>query len=885
VLVVRGEAGIGKSALVQHLVDAASDFRVLRVNGVESEMALPFAALHQLCASTLDHVDALPAPQREAANRAFGLTDGTAPDRLLIGWATFRLLSQASDAAPLLCIVDDAQWLDRESMQALAFVARRFLADPVGFVFATRHLPKDFAAFPELVVEPLADGDAKTLLSSVLHVQLDERVRDRVVAETRGNPLALVEWPRGRTPAELTGGFGMPPTMAMAGQIEESFRRRVLELPAPTQRFLTIAAAEPTGDLGIVLRAANSLKVEARDANPAIDAGLLEIDTRVTFRHPLVRSAAYGAAKLGDRQEGHRALAEATDPALDPDRQAWHRALGSPGPDEVIADALEQSAQRALARGGFAAAGALLERAAGLTLDPTRRTDRLVAAAAAHLDAGSFEAVSELLAAAEATTPDEMRRVQLETMRARLATFGGNLEDSPQLLHRAAQRLEPLDANLALLTHLHAMSTAVVVGALGRGPYIREIGEAALRCPRPPTPGPHELLTVGLAQATVAGFATAVPTLQRALSKEGDDSFGDSVHWLGWEIGAACILWDIDAFHELSFRFAAKARELGSLSMLPSALECCAHVFGIEGDLSAASFALAEVEQINGDMIGSNLPTSFGAILAGLQGGDDAARAIEEQLAIGRARGSGEAVKIALWGSALLHNGMGQSAPALAAATEAMQHPWEWAGMPRFAELIEAAVRCEEREVANEALARLKDSTEPSGTDWAIGVQRRSEALLADGDSADDLYRKAIEHLARTPLRPDLARAHLLYGEWLRLEDRRVDARSHLLIAHELFTEVGMRAFAERTRHELAATGETVRKQVVEKRDALTSQEAHIAQLAADGFTNPEIGEQLFISHRTVEFHLRKVYTKLGVTSRRQLREVLPRQRRLTATK
>ena len=331
-LVVRGDPGVGKTALLQHLIDAATGFRVVRATGVESEMELPFAALHQLCASMLDRLDTLPDPQRDAAGTAFGLTAGTSPDRSLIALAVLNLLSTVSRDGPVLCVVDDTQWLDHASAQVLRFVARRLVADPVGVVFATRQTHTDLSEFAELVVEGLRDGDAQTLLSAVLHVPLDERVRDRIVAETHGNPLALVEWPRGRTPAELAGGFGMPASLPMSGQIEESFRRRVVELPTPTQRFLTVAAAEPTGDPGVVWRAASAIGVEPRDASPAVAVGLVELGARVLFRHPLVRSAAYRSATEFERQRAHRALADAIDPDVDPDRTAWHRAQAASGP-------------------------------------------------------------------------------------------------------------------------------------------------------------------------------------------------------------------------------------------------------------------------------------------------------------------------------------------------------------------------------------------------------------------------------------------------------------------------------------------------------------------------------------------------------------------------
>ena len=874
VLVVRGDAGIGKTALLDYLINAASGCRVVQATGIESEMAIPFAAVHQLCASMLDRLDALPEPQRNAARTAFGLTAGSSPDRLLIGLAVLNLLSAVSDDGPLVCVVDGAHWLDRESAQVVTFVARRLLAEPVGLVFATCWPVPDLAEFPELVVDGLHDSDAQALLSSVLRVRVDSRVRERIVAETRGNPLALVEWPRGLTPAELAGGFGMPALLPMEGQILESFRRRVAELQPATRRFLTVAASEPTGDSVIVWRAAGALDVGPNDPSPAIDAGLVELGVRVTFRHPLVRSAAYASAPLADRQAAHRALAQATDAASDPDRHAWHRALGSPGPDEDIAAALEQSADRARARGGLAASAALLERSAALTLDPARRAQRLLAAASAHLEAGSLETAAGLLASADASPLDDMSRAQLDLLRARHAMVRGDTRDGPGLWLRAAKRLEPLDLDLARVAHIQAMSAAGIVDG---GVSLREASEAALACPRPPLYTTKEWLLIGHAQFTVDGPATATPTLRRALEAPVDDTAVAQVtHWLGQQVSAAMLVWDFETVRELAAREVDTARELGALTVLPFGLNSLAHLLLFEGDLDAAATLLAETTEIL-DATGTNRLYATGlAIHAGLQGAEGASRVIEDLMA--RARAShGFRLASVLWAAAILYNGLGRYEEAFGVATEAIESAWARSAPVYMHELIEAAARCGQPAAAVATLERLKATTVSSGTDWAIGIQRRSEALLAEGVAAEDGYRDAIDHLSRTTIRPELARAHLLYGEWLRRQNRRVDARAQLRTAYEMLTDMGIEAFAERARNELQATGETVRKRTVESYAELTPQEDHIARLAAEELTNAEIGSQLFISPRTVEWHLRKVFTKLDVTSRRQLRAALAR--------
>jgi DNA-binding CsgD family transcriptional regulator len=877
VLVVRGEAGTGKSALLQHLVDAASGFRTVHVSGVESEMELPFGALHQLCAPMLDRVDVLADPQRDAISSAFGLATGNAPDRLLIGIAVLNLLSAASADAPLLCVVDDAQWLDRASTQALTFVARRLLAEPIALVFATRQPDGDLGSFPQLVVDGLDDVDALKLLNSVLHVPLDPRVRSRVIAETHGNPLALIDWPRGRTPTELAGGFGMSTALSMSGQLEENYRRRLAELPAATQQFLLIAAAEPTGDAAVVSRAAKRLWVDWADAAPAVQEGLLEIGVQVRFRHPLVRSAAYNSAVPTDRQAAHRALAEETDAELDPDRRAWHSALGACGPDEKIAEALEQSAARAKARGGFAAAAALLERAAALSEEAGRAGKRTLTAATAHHDAGSYEIAGRLVASAEAARLDAIDRAELEMLRGRLAMATGEARDAPRLLLRAAQQFDPLDVQIASAAYLHATASMAIVGNLAKGVSVREVARAATSRPSSPQTSATEWLVEGLAHAMADELQAAAPLLRRAL--KATETVTEPNPLLPYYLSAAWVLWDGEAMHRLSLVLTKAMREIGALTMLPWVLNTHALLVAMEGELERAQTMTSEAAQIVEITGGSFIP-AVDAMVVAYRGSHDAAEYLRGLAERAGATGYASARRAAQWAGATLFNAAGHYEQALELALEAHQQGWAWSFHLRFPELVEAAARCGRADIAQATLEQIASTVVPSGSDWGRGVYCRSKALLCVGAAADELYSEAIERLTRTTIRSELARAHLHYGEWLRREGRRIDARAQLRAAHDSFTEMGMGAFAERARRELAATGATVRKRVAEARDALTPQEAHIAQLAADGLTNPEIAAQLFISHRTVEFHLRKVFTKLGVTSRRQLRDVLPRLRR-----
>jgi DNA-binding CsgD family transcriptional regulator len=881
VLVLRGPSGIGKTALLRHLVTVASGFTVTRATGAQSEMDLPFAGLHQLCSPWLGHLAELPEPQRIAASTAFGLTAGPTPDRLLIGLATSNLLAAAADGRPLLCVVDDAHLLDGDSTNALAFVARRLLAERVALVFATRSPIKDVAGFPELLVDRLADVDAHILLSTLLRAPVDEGVRARIVKESGGNPLTLTEWPHRLTASGLAGGFAEPNEVTATNGTETTFRQQVGQLPPTTRRFLTVAAAEPTGDPIVVWRAASALGLEPFVATPAVEAGLLDIGMRIVFRHPVVRTVSYRDAALGDRQAAHRALAEATDPELDPDRRAWHSALGSHGLDEAIAEALEQSVGRAQARGGLAAAATVLERAAALTAVPARRARRLLGSAAAHLNAGSFEHAGGLLAMAEATTLDDAGRAQLDVLRARHATIRGDLRAGTALHRRAAVRLEPIDLDLAYAAHLEAMGTAAIAG-LGDAFSLREAAVATLACLRSHEPTELESLAIGLAGAIVDGTPAATPVLRKVLSGPDAALGADEYRWLAFKATAATVLWDLDALRDLSMVRVERASAAGALSMLPGALNTMANVFVLEGDLDTARSAIREAMEIV-DVTRRHLVMSAAAQLAALSAADDAAEWLDEQVDAARIGSPGLSPRAALWARATLANGARDYDKAFAVASEAIELPRAWSALTLH-EHIEAAVRSGQRNVAAGTLDRLIPSTTASGSDWALGIQHRCRAMLADDADADDLYRRAIGHLRRTRLRPELARTHLLYGEWLRRANRRADARAELQAAYDMFMSMGINGFADRCRHELLSTGASVRKRSVESNRELTSQELEVSRLALDGFTNAEIGGRLFISVRTVEWHLRKVFAKLGISSRRELTAVLSSHRVPTTT-
>jgi DNA-binding CsgD family transcriptional regulator len=879
VLVVRGEAGVGKTALLGHVSAAADGCRIARAAGVESEMELAFAGLHALCAHMLGRLPQLPGPQRDALSTAFGLSAGPPPDRFLVALAVLSLLADVAEERPLICIVDDAQWLDRVSAQTLAFVARRLLAERVGLLFALRESGDEHVleGLPELVIEGLAADVARLLLDATIPGPLDEGVRSRILAEAGGNPLALLELPRGLKPVGVAGGFGLPSEVPLTSRIEQGFVRQLETLSADTRRLLLLAAAEPVGDVPLLWRAAESLDIGPAAAAPAQAAGLVEIDARVRFRHPLVRSAAYRAATLPERRLVHRALAEATDARLDPDRRAWHRARAAEGPDEAVADELERSAGRAQARGGLAAAAAFLEQATALTPDPALRGMRALAAAEAMLSAGAFDAALVLLTTAEGAPLEALPRARIDLLRAQIAFASSHGGEALSLLLAAARRLEPLDDALARETYLEAFYAAVLTDPAGPG--VAEAARAARRLQPTRRPRLCDLLLDGLTALLTDGYAVAAPVRQRAVRafRSDDLTAEEGLPWLWLASVEAAAVWDDEGWFVLTALHVDTARAAGALSVLPLTLhsQAVAHVFA--GELDAAASLVAELDAVQ-QASGTTIAPYAALTLAAWRGREQEVRdLIEATLDELIARGEGVGVLLTQWARAVLANGLGRYQEAVLAAREAAEHPYDpapasWA----LSELVEGATRSGQPKLAADAFARLEPITRAGDTDWALGIQARAHALLSEGEAAERLYREAIKRLGRTRLRGELARARLLYGEWLRRENRRIDARNELRAVHEMFSGVGAEGFAERARHELAATGETARRRTDEVRGVLTPQEAHIARLAKDGLSNDEIGAQLFISPRTVQYHLRKVFLKLDITSRRQLRRVPP---------
>ena len=783
-LVLRGEAGIGKTALLQYLIASAADVKVVRAVGVESEMELAYASLQQLCAPLLDRLDRLPVPQRESLEIVFGLGGGAAPDRFLVGLAVLSVLAEASEDRPVLCVIDDAQWLDQSSALTLAFVARRLLAEPVGIVFAAREPGEELQHVPDLEVRGLRNGHARELLSSAVTFKLDGRVRDRIIAETGGNPLALLELPRGLTATQLAGGFGLMEATALSGSLEESFARRLVPLPDDTRLLLLLAAAEPVGDPLLLWRAAGRLGIAPSAAGAADARQLLNIGERVTFRHPLVRSALYRSAAMKDRRAVHAALAEATDRDADPDRRAWHLAAAAAGPDEQVAAELERSAGRAQARGGLAAAAAFLQRAVALTRDPERRTDRALAAAHVSLQAGAFETTLGLLATVEAGSPDELQRARLDRLRAEIAYASRHGSDAPPLLLAAAKRLEQIDSALAREAYLDAFFAALTTGRLTPRDAVLEVAEATRTMSRPagPLPAP-DLLLDGLASLIAEGYRTGAPILKRALSDFRDQelSMEQGLRWLPLACKMAHDVWDDETWHVLSGRLIEMARDAGALTVLPIGLSLRFASELFAGDFAAADLLNEETEAAS-EATRSNLAPYGSLLLAAWRGREqETERLIDVATPDIAARGEGQWLTATNWATAVLCNGLGRFRQALAASERAREYPHEL-GLSNWAltELVEAAARSGEPARADASVERLREMASATDSEWALGNAACARALISEGNSAEALYREAIEHLEQTRVRVQLARAHLLYGEWLRRENRRIDARASL---------------------------------------------------------------------------------------------------------
>jgi DNA-binding CsgD family transcriptional regulator len=879
-LVLRGEAGTGKSALLDYAVESAGDLGVARLVGIESEAELGFAALHQLLVPYLAELESLPGPLRRALATAFGISEGGPPDRFLVGLASLTLLSAAATERALLCVIDDAQWLDHESAEVLAFVARRLHADAVGMLFAVRDpsdRPISLAGLPSLRVAGLQPDDARQLLASAAAAEVHSGVSDQIIAQTGGNPLALIELGRELAPVQLTGEMPLPEPLPPGRSLQARFRGQARRLPAATQVLLLTAAADPTGDPALVWRAGRHLGFDSQAAGPAEAGELVTAGASLTFRHPLVRSAIYHGATTAERQRVHRALAEATDPVTSGDLRAWHRSLAVTEPDEAVAAELEQAAARARSRGGWAATGAYLTRSAELTPQTHERLRRILAAAQAENTAGASLRAQALLDGVVDGFADPRQRIVAQRLQGAIHFALSRPAQTASILLAAARQIAPLDpgqARAALLDGLAATRASGRLATVGAaGP---DIARAARSIPPAAEPAASigDLLLDADAALLLDGHEAAAPLLKRAVSRLQEIPLRspDLLTWTGIGCWAAGALGDDHVLYSLSRRLEESAREHGAVPALSNAL-----LFTGTSELFAGALGQARALFTEREAIEEALGGSFrvGEVLL-LAWEGDATRTRAKAAAVAAAAtesGLGWQLAFLEYALVVLELGQGRYAEALASA------PYGYADnviVSAFAlpDLIEAAVRSGQRDFAADALDRVARRAAASPTPLALGLLARSRALLADGPDAEKHYQEAITRLGRARGTSHLARAHLLYGEWLRRSRRRRDAREHLQAAHAAFEAMGAGAFAERARLELTATGQTARKRVPGHHAELTPQELQVAVLAGAGSTNPEIAAHLFISPKTVDYHLGKIFRKLGVASRRELARI-----------
>jgi DNA-binding CsgD family transcriptional regulator len=880
-LVVRGEAGIGKTAVLKFLQTKAEelDFRIETSTGIEAEMQFAYAGLHQVCAPLFGQISALPEPQQLALSVALGRDAGSAPDRFLVGLATLGLFSEAAEKNGLLCLIDDAQWLDPASAEVLAFVARRIGAERMAMVFSVRDGEAGgavFAGLPEIHLRRLGDADARLLLSSVVPAPIADDVRERIIAEARGNPLALVELPSRTPPARLAGGFQEPDLSDVSIRVQTEYRNRVQGLPEQTQMMLLLAAADPTGDPALLRRAAGHSGIAPGSAAPAESVGLIEIGARVSFRHPLARSAVYRTADPSARRRAHAALAAVTDAASEPDRRAWHSAQATSGVDERVAEELERSATRARARGGYAAAGAFLLRATQLTPDPTARAGRALEAAHAMHESGASGTALDLLDTAEAGLLDDFQRARLALLRAQIAFYLSRDPHVPEMLLRVAHDMAPFDPDLAHQTHLRALDTALILG----GPTWRTVAEAALADPALTNAvRPVDRLLFALSATMIRGFAAGVPPLRDALRSLCDADPSDTPTpryraWLWLAARTAVGILDDDLAYRLAEANVLSARADGALAGLASALNIHANILALGGELARAGEMGGRSITIAESTGGVPMRQSETIVAAWRGDADTVARLRELTLRDPSAPPEGTEVALAAYSTAVVHNALGEYEKAQRAAAITCECVALSLSSVGLAEMIEASARAGDPHSAARALEELSTRADACDTPWARGLEARSRALTLSGELAEPHYRAAIEYLEASRLIGEAARAHLVYGEWLRRAGRRQEAREELRVAHDVLSRIGADAFAARAAKELRATGEHPRRRTTPSTGELTAHELQVAKQVATGATSREVGAQLFLSPRTIEAHLRSIYRKLGIRSRRELREI-----------
>ena len=881
VMVLTGEPGVGKTRLLEHAADTAGDVTVVRLVGVETETRLAYGALHRLLRPFLTRLGNLPQHQRDALRSVFGLTvaepEQRPSDRFLVGLATLTLLADVAADWPMLCLVDDVHWLDRESAEALAFVARRLHADSLGLVFAARDGAaqlRQLDALPTVHVEGLPAEEAKTLLASGVPGYLDQAVADRIVAGTGGNPLALLELAAHLGSEQLAGVAPLPDPLPVNAMLEEHFQRSVAALPADTRTLLLLMAATPTDDRATLWRAAGALGLSARAALPAVRAGILDRGKTFDFRHPLIRSAVYSAAD-GERRRIHAVLAATSAP----DRRAWHLAEAAERTDDDVAAELEAASDRAQSRGGYSEQALFLSRAAELTTDPAMRAERYLGAAAAHLMSGDWAAGQTVLDLAAPHLAGSAR-ARARRIRASVEMFHIRAGDVPAMLLDAAAELGTADPAMTWELLYEATHAAIVGGDRLAGTTLEHVAKLtadAWHDPAPPLWSPDPLMQ-GLAREIAYGYDQGAPAIGEALRRlRGADELRELNSPFSVIVSfAADELWDIEAKREIAGRLAAVDRSRGALYGLSLALVVLAAT-----ELWQGRFAAAEDHYVEADDY--SVATGFGgggeinrALLYAWTGrGRELHAAVRVMRSLAGTHGLGSQDRLAALALSIFELGRGRYREALGHALPSFTQDSLPLGNLMLPYVVEAGVRGGDRGAATAALERIEQRASIAGTPWALGSLARCRALMSDGDAAEGLYLESIELLGKVPVAVELAWSRLLFGEWLRRRRRRADARVQLRAAYESFESWGAAGFAERARIELLATGETARRRGVETRFDLSPQERQVASLAVAGLTNPEIATRLFVTTSTVEFHLNKVFRKLGITSRKQIASVL----------
>ena len=888
VLVLHGEAGMGKTALLEYSIESASGLLVTRITGLEAERELSFAALHRLLQPSLDRMNSLPQPQRDGLNSALGLASHAVADPFLIGLATLTLLADRATERGLLCIIDDSQWIDRESLQAIAFAARRLQADGIVILFGIRtptEVSSSLADLPSIEVAGLPDAAALDLLSTVVASPLDAGVARHIISETSGCPLALKELANDLSVEQWIGADRVSAPIPISRQLEAHFRRQFEELSPETQTFVLVAAAEASGDASLVRRAALDLGCDEDAELEAVRGRLLSTEPSLQFRHPLIRSAVYTGASATDRKRVHRALADSIDRSLDPDRWAQHLAAIATGYDSQLAADLEAGANRARERGGYAAEASLLTQAAGFTEHAELRSKRLLEASAAALSAGAPQRARKLLSQASLELKDPLLLAHAQQIdgRLRISTVQPSL--APALFLAAAQQFLPLDGDRARHSMLDAFESFLKCQYFTEGTDGAEIARAALATrPSRAVESLADLLLDGMSLLLGTGYVQSVDSLRRAAQflRDGPISPEDVIRWFSYGSFITDELWDDRTHIAWVERVESVARKRGALSVLKlSLIGLAVHQIRV-GKFSAAEAYFAESLELTAasDGIGSlalDLYRPLNVELLAWRGDDAGTRSAATMLMeMGEAVGMAVVQFQAHHALAILELGAGRYSDALLAAqfaTDRQAIGWRCQSLPL---VVEAGLRSGNRTAAERALVELELRATASATPWALGLLERSQALMADDSLAEALFTQSIADLKQTLVVTDLALARLSYGEWLRRRQRRADARIQLRQAHEAFETMGAAGFAERARTELLATGEHAVRRTVETQNDLTPQELKIAQLASRGATNPEIAAQMFISPSTVDYHLRKTYRKLGIASRRQLERSLP---------